>query len=101
MWVTDLPGQIRIWCGVNSWASRTHWLEQDVVLTRFFMLAVIKGSAGALRSESGYLDKETYIGLGLRRTQTSSLAQRQIVYRLFEVYMRRKREHGHYDPADR
>ena len=64
-------------------------------------LAVIKGSGGALRSETGHLDKETYLGLGIRRTQTSSLAQRETVYRLFEVYMRRKREHGHYDPADR
>lgn len=65
------------------------------------VLAVIKGSATALKSETGHLDRETYLGLSSRRTQTSSLAQREIVYRLFEVYMRRKREHGHYDPADR
>ncbi|KAM5542265.1 hypothetical protein V8D89_004138, partial [Ganoderma adspersum] len=74
-------------------------LNPDLVWGEF--MAVIKGSAGALRSETGHLDKETYLGLGRRRTQTSSLTQRETVYKLFEVYMRRKREHGHYDPADR
>ncbi|KAM5542268.1 hypothetical protein V8D89_004141 [Ganoderma adspersum] len=72
-------------------------LNPDLVWGEF--MSIIKGSPGALKSAAGYLDKETY--LGLRRTQTSSLAQRQTVYKLFEVYIRRKREHGHYDPADR
>ncbi|EJF58550.1 P-loop containing nucleoside triphosphate hydrolase protein, partial [Dichomitus squalens LYAD-421 SS1] len=74
-------------------------LNPDLVWGEF--VAVIKGSAGALKSDLGYLDKETYVGHGHSRSQTVSPAQRETVYALFEVYTKRRKLHGHHDPADR
>ena len=65
------------------------------------LIAVIKGSCGALKSDLGYLPKETYVEYGHGRSQATSSAQREMVYALFEVYTKRKKLQGHYDPADR
>ena len=61
---------------------------------------MIKGSEQALNSEQGYLDQETYSGIR-RRSHATSDEQRELIYRIFEAYTKRKKEYGQYDAADR
>ena len=63
-------------------------------------LGVIKGSELALNSPDGYLDKDTYYGIS-HRTQGTFANQRECIYKLFKAYLKKKKERGDYDAADR
>ncbi len=74
------------------------------VLTHFVSLThetgVIKGSEQALGHSEGYLDKIAYCKLS-HRTQATFANQRENIYKLFQAYLKRKKERGDYDAADR
>lgn len=61
---------------------------------------VIKGSEEALTSTGRFLSKDAYEGLS-HRSQATFANLRNIIYCIFEAYLRRKRERGDYDAADR
>ncbi|KAK0443136.1 uncharacterized protein EV420DRAFT_1649415 [Desarmillaria tabescens] len=61
---------------------------------------VIEGSAETLSEEKRYLSRATYLDLSKRQYSTFS-DQRCEVYRLFELYMRKKKFRGEYDTGDR
>ncbi|SJL03091.1 uncharacterized protein ARMOST_06437 [Armillaria ostoyae] len=66
------------------------------------IIGVIKGSTETLREENRHLNKATYLDLFTKRQQSSTFAdQRYKVYKLFELYMRRKKLRGEYDAGDR
>lgn len=92
--------QIRRWCIANSWVgiicAILHYRRSD--LTRF--AGVIKGSEEVIKHNSGYLDRKTYLALSHRQNSTFA-NQRDVVYNLFKAYLKRKRETGDYDVADR
>ncbi|KDQ17282.1 hypothetical protein BOTBODRAFT_185985 [Botryobasidium botryosum FD-172 SS1] len=64
------------------------------------LMGVIRGSEGAMESKSGYLSREQYMSLS-HRTNPTFARHREQVYDIFEMYMRRKRKLGRFDPADR
>ncbi|PCH33046.1 hypothetical protein WOLCODRAFT_62498 [Wolfiporia cocos MD-104 SS10] len=76
----------------------TKGLDPALVFGEF--MGVIKGSELSLNSATGYLDKDAYLGLS-HRTQGTFINQRELIYSLFMVYLKRKRERGDYDAADR
>jgi hypothetical protein len=63
-------------------------------------LGVIKGSEHTLKREEGYLDRAAYLELSHRSNSTFA-SQREVVWKLFEAYLKRKRSLGHRDAADR
>lgn len=63
-------------------------------------MGVIRGSEQTLDTEAGYLDQKAYKELSTR-TQSTFPRQREQIYRLFEAYLKRKRELRADDPADR
>jgi hypothetical protein len=63
-------------------------------------LGVIEGSELTRERDEGYLDRDTYLKLSSRSNSTFA-SQRDLVWRLFEVYLKRKRSLGHRDAADR
>ncbi|KAI9068145.1 hypothetical protein FKP32DRAFT_1672451 [Trametes sanguinea] len=73
-------------------------LDPALVFGEF--MGVIKGSELALHHPRGYLDRETYCNLS-HRTQATFASQRDNIYRLFQAYLKRKKERGDYDAADR
>ncbi|TFK88273.1 hypothetical protein K466DRAFT_598787 [Polyporus arcularius HHB13444] len=78
--------------------SLTKGLDPTLVFGEF--MGVIKGSELALERPEGYLDKDTYYGLS-HRTQGTFANQREGIYKLFNAYLKRKKERGDYDAADR
>jgi hypothetical protein len=63
-------------------------------------LGVIKGSELTRERDEGYLDRDTYLNLSHRSNSTFA-SQRDVIWKLFEVYLKRKRSLGHRDAADR
>ncbi|OBZ79120.1 TPR and ankyrin repeat-containing protein 1 [Grifola frondosa] len=61
---------------------------------------VIKGSEQTLKCGEGFLDKDAYYSLS-HRSQATFSNQRDAIYKLFQAYLKRKRERGDYDAADR
>ncbi|RXW11436.1 hypothetical protein EST38_g14419, partial [Candolleomyces aberdarensis] len=61
---------------------------------------VIKGSEQSLSHDTRYLDLFAYTNLS-HRTQHLFAKQRDRIYLLFEAYMKRKRQRGESDTADR
>ncbi|PCH33053.1 nucleoside triphosphate hydrolase protein [Wolfiporia cocos MD-104 SS10] len=78
--------------------SLTNELNPAVVFGEF--MGVIEGSEDTLNSAGGYLSKDAYICLS-RRTHATFADNRDIIYQLFEAYLKRKRARGEYDVADR
>ncbi|KAH9919767.1 uncharacterized protein BXZ73DRAFT_104875 [Epithele typhae] len=76
----------------------TRGLDPTLVFGEF--MGVIKGSELALDKPDGYLDEDTYLKLS-HRTQGTFANQRECIYRLFAAYVKRKKERGDYDAADR
>ena len=70
------------------------------IVANALLLGVIKGSELALTREEGYLDKQAYYNLS-HRTQGTFANQRECIYKLFQAYLKRKKERGDYDAADR
>ncbi|KIM51667.1 hypothetical protein SCLCIDRAFT_33255 [Scleroderma citrinum Foug A] len=62
-------------------------------------MGVIKGSELAFRL-NGFLDRQTYVNLSSRAYPVFG-HERNLLYSLFELYCKLKRECGHYDLADR
>ncbi len=62
---------------------------------------IIKGSTETLREESRHLSKAAYLDLFKHRQSAFSADQRCKVYKLFELYMRKKKLRGEYDASDR
>ena len=54
---------------------------------------MIKGSEQALEQRRGYLDQDGYCDLS-SRTQATFASQRDTIYRLFQAYLKRKKERG-------
>lgn len=83
---------------------RIHGYVLPEHLTPFVVLihetGVIKGSEQALSHSEGYLDKIAYCKLS-HRTQATFANQRENIYKLFQAYLKRKKERGDYDAADR
>lgn len=63
------------------------------------IIGVIEGSEAALNSESGYLDRPTYLALGAT-SQKIFAGRREVVYDLFQKYLRYKPK-GSWDSAER
>ena len=61
---------------------------------------IIKGSEQTLTSTTGYLDSATYFDLS-HRTAGTFASHREEIYRLFEAYLRLKKEYGGTDAPDR
>ncbi|OCH88979.1 hypothetical protein OBBRIDRAFT_757238 [Obba rivulosa] len=78
--------------------SLTKGLDPALVFGEF--MGVIRGSELALSNESGYLEKDKYLSLS-HRTQATFANQRETIYKLFQAYLRRKRDRQEYDAADR
>ncbi|EMD41416.1 hypothetical protein CERSUDRAFT_89982 [Gelatoporia subvermispora B] len=78
--------------------SLTKGLDPMLVFSEF--MGVIKGSENTLSTANGYLEKEAYSSLS-HRTQGTFATQREVIYKLFQAYLKRKRERGEYDAADR
>ncbi|KAI0641201.1 hypothetical protein C8Q79DRAFT_992409 [Trametes meyenii] len=76
----------------------TKGLDPSLVFGEF--MGVLKGSEQALDHPEGYLDRDTYLQLS-HRTQATFASQRENIYKLFKAYLKRKRERGDYDAADR
>ncbi|PCH33049.1 hypothetical protein WOLCODRAFT_159800 [Wolfiporia cocos MD-104 SS10] len=76
----------------------TKGLDPAVVFGEF--MGVIKGSEDTLHNTSGYLDEKTYISLSYR-TQPTFADQRDTIYQLFKAYLKKKKERGEHDVADR
>ncbi|KAH9855762.1 hypothetical protein C2E23DRAFT_548924 [Lenzites betulinus] len=76
----------------------TKGLDPTLVFGEF--MGVIKGSEQSLDCPKGYLDKTMYHELS-HRTQATFANQRENIYKLFQAYLKRKKERGDYDAADR
>ncbi|KAI0735956.1 P-loop containing nucleoside triphosphate hydrolase protein [Earliella scabrosa] len=76
----------------------TKGLDPTLVFAEF--MGVIKGSEQALEQPRGYLDQDGYSDLS-SRTQATFANQRDTIYRLFQAYLKRKKERGEWDAADR
>jgi hypothetical protein len=72
----------------------------DPALVYSEFLGVIKGSEATLKRDEGYIDRDTYLKLS-HRSNSLFASRRDIIWRLFEVYLKRKRSLGHRDAADR
>lgn len=74
--------------------------EASVVFTE--IMSHIKGSLGALHTDSGCLSLQDYIALSNSRQSSLCTAQRQLVYEAFLKYEKLKRqEYRQYDQLDR
>ncbi|KAF9818488.1 hypothetical protein IEO21_02726 [Rhodonia placenta] len=73
-------------------------LDSAMVFGEF--MGVLKGSEEALTTKTGYLDREEYLRLSPRR-QVMFAGQREVIYDLFQVFLKRKKLRGDYDVADR
>ncbi|KAI0762352.1 hypothetical protein C8Q74DRAFT_1336826 [Fomes fomentarius] len=91
----------RVFC-TEYWPHFPQGLSKNLDPTLVFaeFMGVIKGSEQALEKPQGYLDKEGYCNLSAR-TQATFASQRESIYRLFQAYLKRKRERGDWDAADR
>ncbi|KAK0245294.1 hypothetical protein EDD85DRAFT_13428 [Armillaria nabsnona] len=65
------------------------------------IIGIIKGSTETLREENRHLSKAAYLDLFKHRQSAFSADQRCKVYKLFELYMRKKKLRGEYDASDR
>ncbi|KAK0440837.1 hypothetical protein EV421DRAFT_1905200 [Armillaria borealis] len=65
------------------------------------MIGVIKGSTETLREENRHLSKAAYLDLFKRQQSSTFAEQRCKVYKLFELYMHKKKLRGEYDAGDR
>ena len=61
---------------------------------------VIKGSQATLNISKHVLDRKTYVNMS-DRMQPTFAGKRDIVYTLFDAYMKRKSQRGERDTADR
>ncbi|TFK38653.1 hypothetical protein BDQ12DRAFT_630422 [Crucibulum laeve] len=85
-----------------------YWLHFSQTLTKGLqpslvfneIMGIICGSEEALLTENGYLDATTYESLS-GRTQSAFAGRRRIIYNIFQLYQKQKRERGHFDAADR
>ncbi|KAH7926210.1 hypothetical protein BV22DRAFT_1063475 [Leucogyrophana mollusca] len=64
------------------------------------IIGIIKGSEQTLSSDMRFLDNSTYSELS-HRTRSTFATQREIVYSIFELYCKLKRQNRHQDIADR
>ncbi|OSX68101.1 hypothetical protein POSPLADRAFT_1128861 [Postia placenta MAD-698-R-SB12] len=78
--------------------SLTKGLDPALVFAEF--MGVLKGSEQTLSSDGLSLNKDQYSNLS-HRTQGTFVNQRETIYKLFQAYTKRKRDHSHYDAADR
>ncbi|PBK59143.1 hypothetical protein ARMSODRAFT_1027641 [Armillaria solidipes] len=83
---SEIIGNISISC--------VNWLDLSLCL------GVIKGSAETLGKEKQHLSRAAYLDLS-KRQQSTFADQRCEVYKLFELYMRKKKLRGEYDTGDR
>ncbi|KAK0506583.1 hypothetical protein EDD18DRAFT_36674 [Armillaria luteobubalina] len=72
----------------------------DPALVFSEIIGVIKGSAETLGKEKRLLSRAAYLDLS-KRQQSTFADQRCEVYKLFELYMRKKKLRGEYDTGDR
>ncbi|KAG7450850.1 uncharacterized protein BT62DRAFT_1001665 [Guyanagaster necrorhizus] len=72
----------------------------DPALVYSEIIGVIKGSAKTLSEEKQHLSRATYLDLSERR-QSTFADQRPELYKLFELYMHKKKLRGEYDTGDR
>ncbi|KAK0440419.1 uncharacterized protein EV420DRAFT_1650550 [Desarmillaria tabescens] len=72
----------------------------DPALVFSEIIGVIEGSAETLSEKRHHLSKDAYLDLSKRR-QSTFADQRCEVYRLFELYIRKKKSQGDYDTGDR
>jgi hypothetical protein len=73
-----------------------HFAEQR----RSLGAGVIKGSEKALTCPEQFLDQKSYDSLS-HRSQSTFASHRNTVYAIFQSYLKRKRNRGDYDAADR
>ncbi|KAG7450843.1 uncharacterized protein BT62DRAFT_1001658 [Guyanagaster necrorhizus] len=72
----------------------------DPTLVFSQIIGVIKGSKETLSEEKRHLSRATYLDLS-KRQQSTFADRRGEVYKLFELYMHKKKVRGDYDTADR
>ncbi|EGN94529.1 hypothetical protein SERLA73DRAFT_114784 [Serpula lacrymans var. lacrymans S7.3] len=84
------------WCHFPQ--SLIKGLDPALVFSEF--MGVIKGSEEALSTTERFLDQKTYVKLSHRSQSTFSM-HRDVIYKLFEQYMKRKKGRGDQDMADK
>ncbi|KAI0791850.1 hypothetical protein C8Q75DRAFT_57350 [Abortiporus biennis] len=72
----------------------------DPALVFAEIIGVIKGSERTRKSEKGYLDRNEYLDLS-QRSQCTFASHREMVYAIFQSYLKLKAERREYDDADR
>lgn len=63
-------------------------------------IGVIKGSEESIKTEKGFLDRDTYINLS-DRSRATFATRREEMYSIFQAYNKRKQECREWDAADR
>ncbi|KAG5646925.1 hypothetical protein DXG03_002001 [Asterophora parasitica] len=71
----------------------------DPALVFSEIIGIVKGSEDTIAA-GGYLTRRTYEELS-ERTQSTFATRRSVIYSIFEAYQSHKRQHGHFDAADR
>jgi hypothetical protein len=79
--------------------GQIQWFSSHPLVTDF-PLGVIQGSEESLSHENRFLDKHTYENLS-HRAQYTFANKRDIVYSIFQAYIKQKRLRGNFDAADR
>ncbi|OJA13247.1 hypothetical protein AZE42_12316, partial [Rhizopogon vesiculosus] len=74
--------------------------RQDPWLVFSELMGIIKGSEYALSCSGGVLDRPNYLRLP-HRSNPNFANQREILYDIFEIYTKIKRQRRHHDVADR
>ncbi|PSS06635.1 hypothetical protein PHLCEN_2v3591 [Hermanssonia centrifuga] len=73
-------------------------LDPALIFAEF--MGIIKGSEQTLQSINGFMDRNAYVNLS-HRQQGTFASRRDVVYTLFESYLKLKSERRHWDAADR
>lgn len=85
--VTPLCFKQQIWPEIVKGSNAAKFRDlYDPILVWQEIRSFIKGSADALLSEKGYLEKEDYINLGKKKAYNFMEKEREDIYHIFEQY---------------
>ncbi|KDQ15746.1 hypothetical protein BOTBODRAFT_31632 [Botryobasidium botryosum FD-172 SS1] len=82
------------------WTDHLLTKDLDPAIVWSEIMGVIRGSETAVETMNGYLSESQYLKLS-RRAQTTFAKYPAQVYGIFEAYMKRKKNSGVVDPAER
>lgn len=88
---------------IHGWFSASLWASLNLYPSKQFLnrlTGIIKGSEQALGFPGGFLDRSSYLCLPCRSNPIFA-NQRDILYDIFEIYRKFKKQKRHFDVADR